>query len=78
MVKLFQPGSERKILTKETWFSLLREVKVLEIAVGASFCPDKACFCPHQASLVGISIRDLIADRNSSVRNSGVGDGDEN
>ena len=55
--------------------SLLRKlskgVKVLETAVGAVFAPTRFC-------LVRISIRDLVADGKSLVRNSGVGGGGQN
>ena len=64
---LSEPGSERKVLTKETWFSLLR-FESLVIAVGAIFAPTRF-------SLARIFIRDLVADRKSWVRNSGVGVG---
>ena len=37
-----------------------------------------AVFAPTRFSLVRISIRDLIADGKSLVRNSGVGGGGEN
>ena len=46
-------------------------MKVLETAVGAVFAPTRF-------SLVRISIRDLVADGKSLVRNSGVGGGGEN
>ena len=46
-------------------------MKVLEIAVGAIFAPTRF-------SLVRISVRDLVADRKSLVRNSGVGGGGQN
>ena len=46
-------------------------MKVLETAVGAVFAPTRF-------SLVRISIRDLVADRKSLVRSSGVGGGGEN
>ena len=55
-----------KFYTK-IWFE---SVKVLETAVGAIFAPTRF-------SLVRISIRDLVADGKSLVRNSGVGDGGE-
>ena len=42
---------------KETRFRLGKEARVLEIAVGA-------VFAPARFSLVRISIRDLVADRN--------------
>ena len=45
-------------------------MKVLETAVGAVFAPTRF-------SLVRISIRDLVADGKSLVRNSGVGGGGE-
>ena len=43
-------------------------MKVLETAVGAAFAPTRF-------SLVRISIRDLVADRRSLLRKSGVGGG---
>ena len=46
-------------------------MKVLEIAVGAVSAPTRF-------SLVRISIRDLVADGKSLVRNSGVGGGGQN
>ena len=46
-------GWQKKILTKET-----KGVKVLKIAVGAAFALTRF-------SLVRISARDLVADRNS-------------
>ena len=46
-------------------------VKVLEITVGAVFAPTRFSF-------VRISIRDLVADGKSLVRNSGVGGGGGN
>ena len=46
-------------------------MKALETAVGAVFAPTRF-------SLVRMSIRDLVADRKSLVRNSGVGGGGEN
>ena len=46
-------------------------MKVLEIAVGAVFASTRF-------SLVRISIRDLVADGKSLVRNSGVGGGGQN
>ena len=50
---------------------LSKGVKVLETAVGAIFAPTRF-------SLVRISIRDLVADGKSLVRNSGFGGGGEN
>ena len=47
---------------------LTKRVKVLEIAAGAVFAPTRF-------SLVRISVRDLVADGKSLVRNSGVGGG---
>ena len=46
-------------------------MKVLETAAGAIFGPTRF-------SLVRISVRDLVADGKSLVRNSGVGGGGEN
>ena len=46
-------------------------MKVLETAVGA-------LFAPARFSLVRISVRDLVADGKSLVRNSGVGGGGPN
>ena len=37
-----------------------------------------AVFAPTRFSLVRISVRDLVADRKSLLRNSGVGGGGEN
>ena len=71
LILLSEPGSERKVLTKETWFSLVREWKSLETAAGAVFVPTRF-------SLVRTSIRDQVADGNSLVRNSGVGGGGQN
>ena len=50
---------------------LTKGVKGLEIAV-------EQFFAPTRFSLVRISIRDLVADEKSLVRNSGVGGGGEN
>ena len=71
LILLPEPGWERKVLTKETWFLFTKGVKVLETAVGAVFAPTRF-------SLVRISVRDLVADGKSLVRNSGVGGGGEN
>ena len=71
LILLSELGSERKVLTKETLVSLSKGVKVLETAVGAIFAPTRF-------SLVRISIRDLVADGKSLVRNSGVGGGGQN
>ena len=46
-------------------------MKVLETAVGAAFASTRFF-------LVRISIRDLVADGKSLVRNSGVGGGGQN
>ena len=46
-------------------------MKGLETAVGAVFAPTRF-------SLVRISVRDLVADRKSLVRKSGVGGGGQN
>ena len=46
-------------------------MRALETAVGAIFAPPRF-------SLVRISIRDLVADGKSLVRNSGVGGGGDN
>ena len=46
-------------------------MKVLEVAVGAVFAPTRF-------SLVRISVRDLVADGKSLLRNSGVGGGGQN
>ena len=64
---LSEPGSERKVLTKETWFSLLREWKSLKLQW------EQFLLQP-----VRISSWDLVADRKSLVRNSGVGGGGHN
>ena len=50
---------------------LSKGMKVLETAVGANFAPTRL-------SLVRISVRDLVADGKSLVRNCGVGGGGQN
>ena len=50
---------------------LIKGLKVLETAVGAIFAPTRF-------SLVRISVRDLVEDGKSLLRNSGVGGGGEN
>ena len=76
------PTPKSAVFTFGTWFrkkspyqgnlvSLTKGVKVLETAVGAVFASTRF-------SLVRISIRDLVADEKSLVRNSGVGGGGEN
>ena len=61
LILLSEPGSEGKVLTKETWFPLLREWKSWKLQVGAIFAPTRF-------SLVRISIRHLVADRKSLIR----------
>ena len=76
------PNPKSAVFTFGTWFrkkspyqgnlvSLTKGVKVLEIAVGAVFASTRFF-------LVRISIRDLVADGKSLVRNSGVGGGGQN
>ena len=66
-----EPGSEREVLTKETWFSLLREWKSWKLQW-------EQFLARPGSALVRISIRDLVADGKSLVRNSGVVGGGEN
>ena len=70
LILLPQPGSERKVLTKETWFSLLSEWKSWKLP-WEQFLPDQVLLSKNFHSRPDCR-------REYLVRNSGVGGGTEN